>query len=65
VKNKYELLKQPIYKQISAVALGKKVADALYKPEGLACQSKIKKMAPKKIESFWGIIFDKEDILTE
>jgi hypothetical protein len=32
IRDKYELLKQPIYKQISAVALGSKVDETLYKP---------------------------------
>jgi len=32
IKDKYELLKRPIYKQISAVTLGTKVDEELYKP---------------------------------
>ncbi len=35
IKEKYELLKQPIYHKISAVALGQKVSPSLYSPPGL------------------------------
>lgn len=35
IKDKYDLLKQPIFSDIAAAATGNKVAEPLYKPEGL------------------------------
>jgi hypothetical protein len=50
-------LKQPIYHQISAAALGHKLAPSLYTPTGLETKTDVEKLAPQKIESFWGITF--------
>jgi hypothetical protein len=58
-------LKQPIYHQISAAALGHKLAPSLYTPTGLETKTDVEKLAPQKIESFWGIVLDKEGLLTE
>ena len=35
IKDKYDLLKQPVFSNIAAAATGKKVDSALYNPEGL------------------------------
>jgi hypothetical protein len=35
VKEKYELLKQPIHQQISKAVLGEKLDEKLYSPEGI------------------------------
>ncbi len=35
VKERYELLKQPLYHQMSKAALGEKVDSKLYSPEGI------------------------------
>lgn len=65
IKEKYELLKQPIYHKISAAVLGEKLEAELYEPEGIAKTIDLKKVVPQKIEDFWGIILDKEGLLTE
>jgi hypothetical protein len=64
IREKYELLKQPIYSQISNVALGIKVDTKLYKPEGLPCRGDPNKVAPVAIPNFWGEIFDKEGLIS-
>lgn len=63
LKEKYELLKQPLYKQISSVALGNKVDSKLYKPEGLPCRGDPTKVQPLPIPNFWGEILEKEGLL--
>lgn len=63
LKEKYELLKQPLYKQISQVALGNKVEAKLYRPEGLPCRGDPSKTNPLPIPNFWGEIFEKEGLL--
>lgn len=65
VKATYDFNKLSIYNLMSKAALGQKLADNLYKPKELPCLNRARKMVPKKIDNFWGIIFDKEDILTE
>ena len=57
------MLKQPLYKQISSVALGNKVDSKLYKPEGLPCRGDPSKVQPIPIPNFWGEILDKEGLL--
>lgn len=64
LKEKYELLKQPLYKQISNVALGNKVDTQLYKPEGLPCRGDPNKVRPLPIPNFWAEILDKEGLLS-
>lgn len=58
-------MKQPIYHKISAAALGQKLEAELYEPEGIPKTIDLKKVTPQKIEDFWGIILDKEGLLTE
>jgi hypothetical protein len=53
IREKYELLKQPIYKLISNVALGNKVDAKLYRPEGLPCRGDPSKVQPIAIPNFW------------
>jgi hypothetical protein len=64
IKEKYELLKQPLYKQISNVALGIKVDAKLYKPEGLPCRGDPSKVQPVPIPNFWLDVLDKEGLLS-
>lgn len=58
------MLKQPIYKQVSAVSFGVRVNEALYKPEGLLVKADLKKVAPQRISDFWEVILDKEGLLS-
>lgn len=64
IREKYELLKQPIYKQISNVALGNKVEAKLYRPEGLPCRGDPSKVQPIAIPNFWAEVFDKEGLIS-
>ena len=48
------MLKQPLYQQISNVALGKKIESKLYKPERLPCRGDPLKITPLAIKDFWG-----------
>jgi hypothetical protein len=63
IREKYELLKQPIYQQISNAALGIKVDPKLYRPEGLPCRGDVNRTAPKAIPNFWGIVFGREGLI--
>ena len=64
IREKYELLKQPIYHKISAVALGQKVSPSLYAPPQLESNLDLSKVVPQKVEDFWGIVLDKEGLVT-
>lgn len=64
IKDKYELLKQPIYKQISDVALGIKVDSQLYLLEGVPAKIDLKKVGPTAIPNFWSDILTKSPILS-
>jgi hypothetical protein len=56
IKDKYELLKQPIYTDISNAVLGQKVSSVSYHNQSL---SKISKSIP----DFWIIVFTKSGII--
>jgi len=58
-------LKQPIYHQLSDAVLGEKLGDELYKIQGIESTVDVKKVKPTKIDNFWGIVLDKEGLLTE
>lgn len=58
-------MKQPIYHKISAAVFGEKLDVSLYEPEGIPKAIDLNKVVPQKIEDFWGIILDKEGLLTE
>jgi hypothetical protein len=64
IRDRYELLKQPLFQQISQVALGSKVDSKLYRPEGLPCRGDPNKTAPKPIPDFWGVVFEKEGLVS-
>jgi hypothetical protein len=64
IRNKYELLKQPLYQQVSAAALGSKLDPLLYRHEELEVVPDLK-IAPKKIPDFWGAVLSTEGLLSE
>lgn len=64
IREKYELLKQPLFQQISNAALGIKVDAKLYKPEGLPCRGDPARTPPKAIPNFWGIVFGREGLIS-
>lgn len=64
IRNKYELLKQPLYQQVSAAALGTKLDPQLYRHEELAVVPDLK-AAPKQIPDFWGAVLSTEGLLSE
>ena len=65
VRDKYRLLKQPIFTQISDVVLGNRVDKQLYQGEGLPKPADPAKVNPKAIEDFWGIVLEKVGLLCE
>jgi hypothetical protein len=64
IKDKYELLKQSIYKQISDVALGIKVDSSLYLLNGVPAKVDLKKVGPTAIPHFWSDTLGKSGILS-
>ena len=64
IRDRYELLKQPLFQQISQVALGNKVDSKLYRPEGLPCRGDPNKTAPKAIADFWGVVFENQGLVS-
>ena len=65
VTDRFRLLKQPIYAQISDVVLGNKVDKKLYNPEGLPKAGDPSKITPRAIDDFWGEVLEKEGLLSE
>lgn len=57
-------MKQPIFQQISNAALGNKLDNKIYRPEGLPCRGDPNKIAPKPIPDFWGVVFEKEGLIS-
>lgn len=64
IRERYELLKQPLFKQISQVALGVKVEGKLYRPEGLPSRGDPNKTAPKAIPDFWGVVLENQGLIS-
>lgn len=64
IRERYELLKQPLFQQISQVALGVKVDSKLYRPEGLPCRGDPNKTAPKPIPDFWGVVLENQGLIS-
>ena len=65
VRDRFRLLKQPIYTQISDVALGNKVDKKLYNPEGLPKAGDPSKVTPRAVKDFWGEVMEKEGLVSE
>lgn len=59
-KDKYELLKQPLYVEISNAALGKPVRKELYQYKG-----KNMTIVAKSIPDFWMVVMTKAGILND
>ena len=41
-----------------------KVDNKLYRPDGLPCRGDPSKTAPKAIPDFWGVVFEKEGLIS-
>lgn len=59
------MLRQPIYAQISSAALGCKLKNDLYKPADVVCSVDPRKVAPSKLDNFWGKVFQKCGLVVE
>jgi hypothetical protein len=57
LKDRYELLKQPLYAQIATAAVGKEVEAKLYKPEGFDSNVDLKTVKPTALPDYWVSVF--------
>jgi len=57
VKDKFELLKQPLYAKLTSAAIGKKLEKELYKPEGIDTSVDVNKVTPTPLPEFWTKVF--------
>lgn len=65
IKDKYDLLKQPIFQNIAAAATGNKVDSPLYKPEGLELPENQDQLTPSALPDFWLTVFTNSGIIEE
>jgi hypothetical protein len=65
LKDKYELLKQPLYTQIASAAIGKKVDSSLYKPAGSESNAISGSVIPAALPEYWIKVFAKSGLLEE
>lgn len=65
IKDKYDLLKQPIFEDIAAAASGNKVKETLYKPEGLKMPENYSKLTPTALPDYWLTVFTNSGIIEE
>ena len=56
-KDKFQLLKQPLYAKLVSAALGKTVEEELYKPKGVDTTVDLNKATPAPLPEFWATIF--------
>ena len=65
LKDRYQLLKQPLYAQIETAAVGKEVSAALYKPEGLDSSVDPKTVKPTPLPDYWVTVFEKSGLIQD
>jgi hypothetical protein len=53
IKEKYEMLKQPLHLNLAAVANGKPVDSSLYVPEGIDKLVDFKGVTPQALPKYW------------
>lgn len=65
LKDKYDLLKQPIFADIGSAATGKKVDASLYKPQGVDCPANSDQITPSALPDYWKTVFLNSGLLEE
>lgn len=65
LKDKYDLLKQPIFAEIASAAVGKKVDAELYKPSGVDLPGDFEKIVPSALADYWQTVFVSSGLIEE
>lgn len=63
LKDKYDLLKQPVYADMASAALGKKVNRDLYQPMVSDTLPDPDKVTPAALPDYWLVVFENSGLI--